>query len=74
MVGIADNEHLVTDQIEKSFDFGRKISDNNNVRVQRSDSSGEITGGKEIVLSIDGHELARFLAPAMNSQLAFGRA
>ena len=29
--------------------------------------------GGEIVLTIDGHELARFLAPAMNSQLAFAR-
>ena len=72
--GIADNEHLVTDQIEKSFDFGRKISDSNNVRGQRSVPSGEIPEDKEIVLSIDGHELARFLAPAINSQLAFGRA
>ena len=28
----------------------------------------------EIVLMIDDHELARFLAPSINSQLAFGRA
>lgn len=32
-----------------------------------------LSSGGEIVLSIDGHELARFLAPAMNSQLAFAR-
>ena len=29
--------------------------------------------GRDIVLSVDGHELARFLAPAMSSQLAFAR-
>ena len=71
--GIADNEHLVTDQIEKSFDFGMKVSDNK-VNAQRDTTSEGGTGGREIILMIDGHELARFLAPAMNSQLAFGRA
>ena len=35
--------------------------------------TGSIGNDREIVLNIDGHELARFLAPAMNSQLAFGR-
>ena len=71
--GIADNEHLVTDQIEKSFDFGRVVNDNK-TSGQRNVQTGDVNvGGKEIVLSIDGHELARFLAPAMNSQLAFGR-
>lgn len=70
--GIADNEHLVTDQIEKSFDFGMKVSDNK-VNVQRDATSEGSAGGREIILTIDGHELARFLAPAMNSQMAFGR-
>lgn len=55
--------------IQNQLDFvdGLKVPD---VNVSRETYAG--TG--EIVLSIDGHELARFLAPAMNSQLAFGRA
>lgn len=36
-------------------------------------SGGGFGSGGQIVLNIDGHELARFLAPAINSQLAFGR-
>ena len=73
--GIRDNEYLITDQISKSFDFGAQIttsytSSKSNVQPE----FGAAGNQQEIVLMIDGHELARFLAPAINSQLAFGRA
>ena len=70
--GIAEGEHYVTDQIDKSFDFGTRITDSATSKANAT-TNGDNISGKEIVLSIDGHELARFLAPAMNSQLAFTR-
>ena len=70
--GIAEGEHYVTDQIDKSFDFGMRTIDSA-TNISRGTTQGDNISGKEIVLSIDGHELARFLAPAMNSQLAFTR-
>ena len=41
--------------------------------VNNVTNNGTIGSTGEIVLTIDGHELARFLAPSMDSQLAFGR-
>lgn len=54
--------------------IGVGINSNANMTAASSGAYDGYGGRSEIVLMIDGHELARFLAPSMSSQLAFGRA
>jgi hypothetical protein len=58
--------------IQDQLDFASQLSVPD-VNVSRETINQAPVRSGEIVLMIDGHELARFLAPAMNSQLAFGR-
>ena len=71
--GIKEGEHFVTDQLESSFDFEPEIMQRNLQSGQSNEGLAMGGQGQEIVLMVDGHELARFLAPAMSTQLAFGR-
>lgn len=67
-VGVKEEMPKTIKDIQSQLEFTSKVKP-----TVPSVSRETYTGGGEIVLSIDGHELARFLAPAMNSQLAFAR-
>ncbi|GEM_PF-3564833 len=72
--GIKDNTHLLTDQLESSFDFGNIIEEVNTPKITAgqvsrlmtsSTSTRDSNANREIKLYIGEHEIARAILPAL---------
>lgn len=66
--GIKDNEYVVTDQINRSFDFGNNAAQSNAVGeeivVPRNSAPREMT----VVLQLNDYELGRALVPLVEAE------
>jgi phage-related protein len=65
--GIADNEHLVTDQLSKSFDFG-DYAISGTVQAGGAYGSGAASGRTIIGFDIDTDGLVRYLRPYIKDE------
>lgn len=74
--GIRDNEHLVTDQLEKSFDFSPTIAESSGAQsIVSADSGilrqmlGKMDGMLGMTVTLDSGELVGALTPKLNTSL-----